>query len=106
MATFGSTLYTIGTALDRAQQEGHVVELLLEGHWVKGTVMACDGTGVVLEGIDEDHMIVRLDKVAAVKVNSEYPLKRRIRGGQVPEQGGGIPADDRVDGAMPMPAPH
>jgi hypothetical protein len=91
--------YTIGTALDRAHEAGYAVELLVEAHWVHGAVVANDGVGVVLEKDDSKHCIVRLDRISAVRVASEAPMRRRIPAGQwVGEPG--------FDGAMPMPGPR
>lgn len=81
-----SMLYTIGTALDRAHQEGSSVDLLVEGAWVTGRVVASDSQGVVLEdGVT--HVVVRLDRVAVVRV-----------------QGAGTAAVE--DDARPMPGPR
>ena len=44
MSNYGSSMqYTVGTAIERAREQGHLVELLLEGHWVSGRVVASDG---------------------------------------------------------------
>jgi hypothetical protein len=91
--------YTIGTALDRAYEAGYGVELLVESHWVQGAVVANDGVGVVLEKDDHEHCIVRLDRIAAVRVASGAPMRRRI-----PAHHG--PAEAAFDGAMPMPGPR
>jgi hypothetical protein len=101
MATFQSSMqYTIGTAIDRAHEQGHLVELLLEGHWVCGYVVASDGQGVVLEGVDEEHSILRLERVSGVRVRAWSPFRKLDRG---------VGIDDRVrteDGAVPMPPPR
>jgi hypothetical protein len=96
----GSSMqYTIGTALDRAHEAGHTVELLVETHWVQGTVVANDGVGVVLEKDDREHCIVRLDRIAAVRVATGAPMRRRIPAGH-------DMAEPAFDGAMPMPGPR
>ena len=38
-----SMLYTIGTALNRARDNGFGVEVLVEGMWLRGRVLAVDG---------------------------------------------------------------
>lgn len=82
-----SMLYTIGTALDRAHQEGLAVDLLVEGAWVTGRVVATDSQGVVL--VDgSTHVVVRLDRIAVVRV-----------------QGAEVAADDDPD-VRPMPGPR
>lgn len=82
-----SMLYTIGTALDRAHQEGSSVDLLVEGAWVTGRVVASDSQGVVLED-GATHVVVRLDRIAVVRV-----------------QGVGS-APGVEDDARPMPGPR
>ena len=89
--------YTIGTALSRAADAGHEVEMLVSNHWITGVVVANDGVGVVLDSGGEDHCVVRLDMVAAVRVRAEAPMRRRI-----PVQQFGEP-DLSADGAVAMP---
>ena len=43
-----STIYTVGTALRRAQDNGLPVTVLVEGHWLDGQVAGLDGDGLVL----------------------------------------------------------
>ena len=69
-----STLYTIGTALSRARDHGVVVRVLVAGHWIEGLVSDVDGHGVVLTGSGTDHHVVRIDDIAAVRVQAEEPL--------------------------------
>jgi len=99
VGSVSSMQYTIGTALDRAHEAGYAVELLVETHWVQGDVVANDGVGVVLEKDDHEHCIVRLDRISAVRVASEAPMRRRIPAGH------GV-AEPAFDGAMPMPGPR
>lgn len=100
MSAISSMNYTIGTAIDRAHDAGHVVELLVESHWVTGQVVANDGVGVVLDNDGQDHCVVRLERIAAVRVVAEAPMRRRIPAGQAAGQ------DRLYDGSMPMPAPR
>lgn len=102
MGSNGSMIYTIGTALDRAQQDGHSVDLLVEGQWLGGLVVACDGHGVVLESADHGHAIVRLEVISAVRVRSTFPLVRRIKA----PVGEGVSAAGGLDGVIPMPGPR
>lgn len=85
-----SMLYTIGTALDRAHQEGASVDLLVEGAWITGQVVASDSQGVVLAD-GATHVVVRLDRIAVVRV-----------------QGLGTETDVEADegDARPMPGPR
>ena len=68
MASFTSTLYTIGTALSRAQDAEVAVDLLVTGQWIHGRVSALDGHGVVLHGEDDELSIIRMQSIDAVKV--------------------------------------
>jgi hypothetical protein len=99
MSTYvGSMQYTIGTALNRALDAGHDVEVLVEGHWLSGRVVASDGVGLVLENSDTEHTVVRLEGITAVRVFAATPHRRRLHAAR--------PADERYDGAMPMPGPR
>jgi hypothetical protein len=92
--------YSIGTAISRAADAGHEVELLVENHWLSGAVVANDGIGVVLDNDGQDHCVVRLEMIAAVRVHSEAPMRRRIHAGRVGEP------DRTADGAVVMPPPR
>ena len=73
-----STLYTIGTALHHARDHGSPVQLLVGGMWLNGVVVAIDGFGVVLSSHDDEHAVVRLEAVAAVKVAGAAPRREPI----------------------------
>ncbi len=69
-----STLYTIGTALRRAHDHHLEVALLVESHWMQGSVIAVDGHGVLLDLVEADeHSVVRLESVSAVRVHGRLP---------------------------------
>jgi len=91
--------YTIGTALERAREGGHVVEILVDNHWVSGIVAASDGLGVVLDNAGLEHCIVRLERISAVRVASRAPMLN-------PGHGDGLGDDFSFSGAMPMPGPR
>jgi hypothetical protein len=99
MATGSSMQYTIGTALDRARDRGLEVEVLVEGHWLTGSVAASDGIGVVLDREGVEHFVVRLDRIAAVRVGNRAPMLDTV----------GADRHDgphrTADGAVPMPPP-
>ena len=78
MDTSASTIYSMGTALDRARANGLKVDVLVSGVWLSGTVIASDGHGVVLEISDQEHAVARLESVLAVRVNSDVPARVRI----------------------------
>ena len=70
-----SMLFTIGTALDRAHQSGLDVRVLVEGEWISGQVAGLDGQSVLMVTDLEEHAIVRLSSVSAVKVLSASPVR-------------------------------
>jgi hypothetical protein len=70
----GSLLFTIGTALNRAHQDGLTVQVLVEGQWLGGQVAWQDGQGVLLVTDMDEHAIVRLASVSAVKVLAASPV--------------------------------
>ena len=86
-----STIYTIGTALTRAQDSGVPVEVLVDGHWIQGDVSAVDGHGVVLHTSDGALAMLRVEKIDVVLVRQTEAFQGRE---QVE------PAE-----AHPMPAP-
>ena len=77
-----STIYTIGTALNRARGNDVAVQLLVEGQWLTGRIAAVDGHGVVLHSDDLEHAVVRMERVAAVRICSALPGRTPIT--QVP----------------------
>lgn len=104
--SFSSMQYTIGTALERAREQGHSVGVLVEGQWLTGMVVASDGIGVVLENDELEHTIVKLEKISAVRVESAAPMRRKIPAHA--SAGAAAPGFDSrsFDGAMPMPGPR
>jgi sRNA-binding regulator protein Hfq len=84
-----STIYTIGTALNRAHDNDIPVQVLVEGEWMTGHVVAVDGHGVVLHSDEMEHAVVRMESVSAVRIFTAAP-------GRTP-----LPA-----GAHPMPGPR
>lgn len=68
MSTINSTIYTIGTALNRAKEADVSVELLLAGEWVEGMINAIDGHGVVLVSAGGELSIIRMSSIDAVRV--------------------------------------
>lgn len=67
-APVDSTLFTIGTALNRARDHDMVVRLLVCGQWVEGSVSAVDGHGVVLTGSTTGYQVVRVEDISVVQV--------------------------------------
>lgn len=73
-----SVLYTIGTALNRAQDNHADVQILVEGQWLGGQVAAVDGHGVVLASDDHEHAVIRMGAISAVKMFTTAPQRERI----------------------------
>ena len=65
----GSTVLTIGTALNRAEQAGAQVSALVQGQWISGRVLGIDGHGVVLANGDGESAVLRLEHVAVVRID-------------------------------------
>ncbi len=79
-----SVLYTIGTALRRAEDSHSPVHVLVEGQWIHGRIAAVDGHGLVLESVDGDeHSVVRMSSISAVRVAAAAPMSNTI---QIPER--------------------
>jgi hypothetical protein len=97
---FSSIQYTIGTALERAREGGKFVEVLVEGQWLEGLIVASDGHGVVLENGGDDHVVVRLERVSAVRVAARAPMLGVVDATYRAEEG------SFFEGAMPMPGPR
>ena len=69
-----STIYTIGTALNRAHDNDLTVQVVVEGQWMSGQVLAVDGHGVVLDSADDGHAVIRMGSVSAVRVCAPPPF--------------------------------
>lgn len=74
MSSLSSMVYTMGTALNRARDNQVPVALLVDSHWIGGRVVATDGHGVILDSGAEDHCVVRMESVSAVRVMTSIPM--------------------------------
>jgi hypothetical protein len=63
-----STVYTIGTALNRAHDIEVPVDVLVAGQWIHGNVNAVDGHGVALQCDDGGLAMIRVESIAVVLV--------------------------------------
>jgi sRNA-binding regulator protein Hfq len=70
-----SVLSTIGTALNRAHDNDVAVQILVEGQWLEGRVAAVDGHGVVLHSDADEHSVIRMGSVSAVRVFTAAPQR-------------------------------
>lgn len=70
MSVQSSMQVTVGSALNRAWDQGQCVDVLAGGHWFSGMISAVDGTGVALDGENFERYVIRLDQVGAVRIRS------------------------------------
>jgi hypothetical protein len=62
-----STVFTIGSALRQAENDGVPVKLMVDGEWFDGEVAGLDGDGVLLESPDGE-VVVRLTSISVVRL--------------------------------------
>ena len=67
MTKMSSTMFSVGTLLRRAEDAGTEVRVLVQGSWLDGRVLGCDGLGAVLDDGNGAQFLVRLDSVVAVQ---------------------------------------
>ena len=67
MTKMSSTMFSVGTLLRHAEDTGAGVRVLVQGEWLAGHVIGCDGLGAVLDDGAGGQFLVRLDSVVAVK---------------------------------------
>ena len=67
MTKMSSSMFSVGTLLRHAEDSGTVVRVLVQGEWLEGKVIGCDGLGAVLDDGHGEQFLVRLESVAAVK---------------------------------------
>lgn len=70
MSTQSSMQVTVGSALNRAWDQGQRVDILAGGHWFSGMISAVDGMGVALDGENFERYVIRLDQVGAVRIRT------------------------------------
>lgn len=75
-----SMVYTMGTALSRALDDHGEVSVLVHGKWLTGMVVISDGHVLVLDG-DDEHSIVKVDQIGAVRIHSRVPVRTGIENG-------------------------
>lgn len=85
----GSLIYSIGTALNRAHDNDIMVEILVQGEWLRGHVVGVDGHGVVLCTDDNlEHAVVRMEAITVVRIFTPAPVATPI---SAPGSNGGFP---------------
>jgi len=86
----GSLLFTIGTALSRAHQDGLTVHVLVEGEWIGGQVAWQDGQGVLIVTETDEHAVVRLSSISAIKVLAASPVMPQLNRMSEPHLGSAV----------------
>jgi hypothetical protein len=102
MTKMSSTMLSGGTLLRHAQDTGTEVKVLVQGNWLDGRVLGCDGLGAILDG-GESQFLVRLDQVTAVEFSKAHldgdldPTARPHTSGSGPIEAGPVtvPAPSR-----------
>ena len=61
-----STVFTIGSALRQAENDGFPVGLMVEGQWFAGAIGGLDGDGVLLEA-EDGPVTIRLTAISVVR---------------------------------------
>ena len=114
MTKMSSTMFSVGTLLRAAEDTGAEVKVLVQGEWLTGRVIGCDGLGAVLDGDEGGQFLVRLDSVVAVsfsraEMEGEGLADARPRhhggGASGPIEAGPITVPDPVDRRVPLPQP-
>jgi hypothetical protein len=100
-----TVILTIGTALSRAEQAGSEVDILVQGTWIHGRVAGLDGHGLVLDDGRGESAVVRLEQVAAVRIDQHGVTEPPVDGARDDRARDDRAGDDRAtDGAFPMGA--
>ena len=68
-----SQIFTIGTALRRAEDNGIPVEVLVQGQWLSGSVAGLDGDGLVLLTPEQIQCVVRNADISVVRLMARLP---------------------------------
>ncbi len=69
----------------------------MSGHWLSGVVAAVDGFGVVLASNGDQHAVIRMEAVSAVKIAQSMLRRTEIPAGAHPMPGPGRPGTRPTD---------
>ena len=113
MTKISSTMLSVGTLLRRAEDTGAEVRVLVQGTWLDGRVLGCDGLGAVLDDGQGHQSLVRLDSVVAVnfsrtQLEDEQPAWAHGGGSSGPIEAGPVtvPPQPRGESHFLSPAPY
>src|SRR3954452_21840089 len=95
-----STIFTIGTASRRAEDNHLSVEVLVNGQWLRGNIAGLDGEGLVLS-THGDHSVVRLCAISAVRIPEAMDESSDAEGLYEQRQLKSVARED--DGSFAMP---
>jgi len=95
-----STIFTIGTALRRAEDNHLSVEVLVNGQWLRGNIAGLDGEGLVLS-THAEHAVVRLSAISAVRIPESMNEARAAEAFDEQHQLTSVARED--DGSFAMP---
>ena len=104
MTKMSSTMFSVGTLLRRAEDTGAAVHVLVQGTWLHGRVIGCDGLGAVIDD-GQDQCLVRLESVVAVRFS-----RAQVEGEDLvdahPRSHGGGGSGPFEAGPVTVPAPN
>ena len=112
MTKMSSTMFSVGTLLRHAEDTSARVKVLVQGNWMEGRVLGCDGHGAVLEG-GSSQFLVRLDQVSAVEFSREeieqdadMAPRSHGRGSSEPIEAGPVTVPHQARGDQPTRMLH
>ena len=110
MTKISSTMLSVGTLLRRAEDTGAEVRVLVQGTWLDGRVLGCDGLGAVLDDGQGHQSLVRLDSVVAVtfsraQLEDEQPVWAHAGGSSGPIEAGPVSGAPAAARGEPLPQP-
>jgi hypothetical protein len=103
MTKMSSTMFSVGTLLRAAEDLGAEVKVLVQGEWLEGRVLGCDGHGAVLDGGEDGQFLVRLESVVAVRF-SRAEMEGDSRVDTQPRQHGGTGSGPIEAGPITVPS--
>ena len=104
MTKMSSTMFSVGTLLRAAEDNGVEVRVLVQGAWLEGRVIGCDGLGAILDDGQGAQFLVRLDSVVAVSF-SRAQMDGEDQADAAPRYHGGTERGPIPAGPITVPSP-
>ena len=104
MTKVSSTMLSVGTLLRHAEDVGADVRVLVQGAWIGGRVVGCDGLGAVIDDGEGQQSLVRLDQVAAITFSQAQMDGVAVGSDEAREQGHRA-GEPFVAGTVTVPSP-